>query len=230
VAAGAFTRRPEVGACRPGRGPQFTDLPAFCACRRHSSPTERTPTCKMELWLPQPSASSRRGADEARQSEPDGLERQVRGTGNGGLGGGQGVNANPLAAGVRADTRRPVTTLHEGDSSYALDHPRDQGLRYSPLHEYVRRRRLIQAYYGTGPNSRHGRGRRGTMPRSAPPSAIRMTTTDRGERACRRISLATRLVRCGSAGDAHRRRELHSARQYPGCTTPPSKRATRSTD
>jgi feruloyl esterase len=91
VAAGAFT--PPARGGNAGRGPQFGDLPAFCRVQATLRPTSDS-DIKMELWLP----ASADGSGEAGRTTWNG---KFRGTGNGGLGGGAGVNAGQLAAGVR---------------------------------------------------------------------------------------------------------------------------------
>src|SRR5687767_6120313 len=102
VAAGAFTP-PAAGA----RGQQFNDVPAFCRVQATLKPSSDS-NIKMELWLPV--AASWNG--------------KLRGTGNGGLGGGATVNAGPLANGVRLGyATAGNNTGHEGDSSYAMTHP-----------------------------------------------------------------------------------------------------------
>jgi feruloyl esterase len=111
VAAGAFTPPARGGGpggpAGAGRGPQFTDLPAFCRVQATLKPISDS-DIRMELWLP--AASN--------------WNSKFRGTGNGGLGGGAGVNVNALATGVRAGyAAAGHNTGHEGDSSYALDHP-----------------------------------------------------------------------------------------------------------
>ena len=75
VAAGAFTP-----PARGGRGGTFTDLPAFCRVQATLKPTSDS-DIKMELWLP---AASAEGSGR--------WNGKFRGTGNGGLGGGAGVN------------------------------------------------------------------------------------------------------------------------------------------
>ena len=72
-----------------------------------------------------------------------------RGTGNGGLGGGAGANVNALAAGVRRGyATAGHNTGHEGDSSYALEHPeRIKDFGYRATHEMtVTSKALIRAY------------------------------------------------------------------------------------
>src|SRR4029077_15249352 len=76
---------------------------------------------------------------------------KFRGTGNGGLGGGGAVNANPLANGVRLGyATAGNNTGHEGDSSYAIDHPEKiKDFGYRSTHEMtVASKALIKAFYG----------------------------------------------------------------------------------
>jgi feruloyl esterase len=142
VAAGAFV--PTVRGGGPGapagggRGPQFTDVPAFCRVQATLRPTSDS-EIKMELWLPAASGAP-------------GWNGKFRGTGNGGLGGGAGVNAGQLAAGVRAGyAAAGNNTGHDGDSSYALDHPEKiKDFGYRSAHEMtVASKTLIKAFYGT---------------------------------------------------------------------------------
>ena len=146
VAAGAFTPPARGGAGGPGRGPQFSDLPAFCRVQATLKPTSDS-DIKMELWLP----ASADGSGEAGRTRWNG---KFRGTGNGGLGGGAGVNANALANGLRAGyAAAGHNTGHDGDSSYALDHPEKiKDFGYRSTHEMtVASKALIKAFYGTGP-------------------------------------------------------------------------------
>jgi feruloyl esterase len=132
VGAGAFT--PPPGG-RGGGGNQFANLPAFCRVQATLKPSSDS-DIKMELWMPVEAS----------------WNGKFRGTGNGGLGGGAAVNAGPLANGVRLGyATAGNNTGHEGDSSYAIDHPekvKDFGYRAS--HEMVVvAKALIKAYYGT---------------------------------------------------------------------------------
>jgi feruloyl esterase len=91
---------------------------------------------KMELWMPV--AASWNG--------------KFRGTGNGGLGGGAGVNAGTLANSVRLGYAvAGNNTGHEGDSSYAIGHPEKiKDFGYRAAHEMtVLSKALIKAYYNT---------------------------------------------------------------------------------
>ncbi len=138
VAAGAFTPpAPATGAVAPGgaRGQQFNDLPAFCRIQATLKPSGDS-NIKMELWLPV--AGSWNG--------------KLRGTGNGGLGGGATVGAGPLANGVRLGyATAGNNTGHEGDSSYAMTHPEQiKDFGYRSAHEMtVASKALIKAYYDT---------------------------------------------------------------------------------
>jgi feruloyl esterase len=127
VAAGAFT--PPAGA----RGGQFNDLSAFCRVQATLKPSSDS-DIKMELWMPE--ASRWNG--------------KLRGTGNGGLGGGATVNAGPLANGVRLGyATAGNNTGHEGDSSYAMTHPEKiKDFGYRSAHEMtVAAKAFIKAYY-----------------------------------------------------------------------------------
>jgi len=129
VTAGAFT--PPAGA----RGGQFNDLPAFCRVQATLKPSSDS-NIKMELWMPV--AASWNG--------------KLRGTGNGGLGGGATVNAGPLSNGVRLGyATAGNNTGHEGDSSYAMTHPEQiKDFGYRSAHEMtVASKALIKAYYDT---------------------------------------------------------------------------------
>jgi feruloyl esterase len=132
VAAGAFT--PPAGG-RGGAPNQFANLPAFCRVQATLKPSSDS-DIKMELWMPV--ATSWNG--------------KFRGTGNGGLGGGAAVGAGPLANGVRLGyATAGNNTGHEGDSSYALDHPEKiKDFGYRSAHEMVvASKALIKAYYDT---------------------------------------------------------------------------------
>ncbi len=151
VAAGAFTPPPAparggAGGGAPaaaqaapgrGRGPQFGDLPAFCRVQAALKPSSDS-DIKMELWMPV--AASWNG--------------KLRGTGNGGLGGGAAVGAGALANGVRLGyATTGNNTGHEGDSRYAIDHPEKiKDFGYRAAHEMtVAAKALIKAYYDKGP-------------------------------------------------------------------------------
>jgi feruloyl esterase len=132
VAAGAFT----APAGRGGGGANpFATLPAFCRVQATLKPSSDS-DIKMELWLPV--AASWNG--------------RLRGTGNGGLGGGAAVNANALANGLRLGyATAGNNTGHEGDSSYAIDHPEKiKDFGYRAAHEMtVTSKALIKVYYDT---------------------------------------------------------------------------------
>jgi feruloyl esterase len=131
VEAGAFT--PPPGA--RGGNNQFANVPAFCRIQATLRPSSDS-DIKMELWMPV--AGSWNG--------------KFRGTGNGGLGGGAAVNPGPLANGVRLGyATAGNNTGHEGDSSYAIDHPEKiKDFGYRAAHEtVVASKALIKAYYDT---------------------------------------------------------------------------------
>jgi tannase/feruloyl esterase len=133
VAAGSFVAPGRGGA--PGQA--LTDLPAFCRVQATLRPTADS-NIKMEAWLPTGAA----------------WNGKFRGTGNGGLGGGAGVNTNALANGVRRGyATAGNNTGHEGDSSYALSHPEQiKDFGYRSAHEMtVTSKALIKAFYGVGP-------------------------------------------------------------------------------
>jgi len=130
VQAGVFT--PPAGA-RAGAPNPFASLPAFCRIQATLRPSSDS-DIKMELWMPVAAT----------------WNRKLRGTGNGGLGGGAGVNVNSLANGVRLGyATAGHNTGHEGDSSYALDHPEKiKDFGYRSTHEMtVASKALIKSYY-----------------------------------------------------------------------------------
>jgi len=132
VGAGAFT--PPAGG-RGGAPNQFANLPAFCRVQATLKPSSDS-EIKMELWMPVEAS----------------WNGKFRGTGNGGLGGGATVGAGPLANGVRLGyATAGNNTGHEGDSSYALDHPEKiKDFGYRSAHEMVvTSKALIKAYYDT---------------------------------------------------------------------------------
>jgi feruloyl esterase len=130
IAAGAFQSPLPAG----GRGgPQFNDLPAFCRVQATLKPSDDS-DIKMELWMPE--ASKWNG--------------KLRGTGNGGLGGGAAVNAGLLGTGVRLGyATAGNNTGHEGDSSYAMTHPEKiKDFGYRSAHEMTAASKaLIKAFY-----------------------------------------------------------------------------------
>ena len=136
VAAGALPPPPARGGGPGGSAVNpFADLPALCRVAATLKPTADS-EIKMELWLP----ASWNG--------------KFKGTGNGGLGGGAGVGLNALAAGVRRGyATAGHNTGHEGDSSYALDHPeRIKDFGYRATHEMtVTSKALVRAFYGKTP-------------------------------------------------------------------------------
>ena len=125
---------------RGGRGgapaSPFADLPAFCRVTATLMPSGDS-DIKMELWMP-----------------VTGWNGNLRGTGNGGLGGGAGVNPGALAGGVRRGYATVGNnTGHEGDSSYALSHPEKiKDFGYRSAHEMtVAAKAFIASFYGSGP-------------------------------------------------------------------------------
>jgi len=131
VAAGSFTAPGRGGQ----RGQQLTDLPEFCRVQATLKPSSDS-DIKMELWMPATSA----------------WNGKLRGTGNGGLGGGAGINAGALANGVRRGyATAGNNTGHEGDSSYAIDHPEKiKDFGYRSAHEMtVASKAIVKAFYGT---------------------------------------------------------------------------------
>lgn len=92
---------------------------------------------KIEVWMP-----------------ATGWTGKLRGTGNGGLGGGTGANANALAAGVRRGYATVGSnTGHEGNSSYAIDHPEQiKDFGYRAAHEMTAAAKtLVRSFYGSAP-------------------------------------------------------------------------------
>jgi len=135
VPAGSFVAPARGG----GRGQPLSDLPEFCRVQATLKPSSDS-DIKMELWLP--AASS--------------WNSKLRGTGNGGLGGGAGVNANALANGVRRGyATAGNNTGHDGDSSYALEHPEKiKDFGYRSAHEMtVASKAIVKAFYGSAPKS-----------------------------------------------------------------------------
>ena len=136
VAAGTMPAPPGRGG---GAGTAavnlFADLPAVCRVRATLRPTADS-DIKMELWLPAT------------------WNGKFKGTGNGGLGGGAGVGLNALAAGVRRGyATAGHNTGHDGDSSYALEHPEKiKDFGYRATHEMtVTSKALVRAFYGKAP-------------------------------------------------------------------------------
>jgi feruloyl esterase len=131
VTSGTFT----APAGARGGPQQLADLPEFCRVQATLKPSSDS-DIKMEVWMP--AAAKWNG--------------KLRGTGNGGLGGGATVNAGPLATGIRLGyATAGNNTGHEGDSSYALDHPEKiKDFGYRSAHEMtVTAKALIKAYYDT---------------------------------------------------------------------------------
>jgi feruloyl esterase len=145
VAAGAMPPPPARGG---GAGPAanpLADLPAVCRVAATLRPSADS-DIKMELWLP-----------VRAEGAPGGTawNGKLRGTGNGGLGGGAGVNVNALANGVRRGyATAGHNTGHEGDSSYALEHPEKiKDFGYRATHEMtVTSKALVRAFYGKPPS------------------------------------------------------------------------------
>ena len=168
VGAGTFVQFPTGRGGPPAPAPPaargtagatspFADLPAFCRVTATLTPSDDS-DIKMELWMP---ATSAEGSGEPRRSSQErsratGWNGNLRGTGNGGLGGGSGVNPGALAAGIRRGYATVGNnTGHEGDSSYALNHAEKiKDFGYRSVHEMtVAAKSLTAAFYGTGPKT-----------------------------------------------------------------------------
>ena len=138
VAAGALPPPPARGGGPPagaGAANPFADVPAICRVAATMKPGADS-NIKIEVWMP---ATNWNG--------------KLRGTGNGGLGGGTAPAPNALAAGVRRGYATVGSnTGHEGDSSYALEHPEQiKDFGYRSAHEMtVAAKALIKAFYGSG--------------------------------------------------------------------------------
>ncbi len=135
IPAGAMPAPPSRGG-GPAANP-FADLPALCRVRATLTPSADS-DIRMELWMPVT------------------WNGRLRGTGNGGLGGGVGANVTALAAGVRRGyATAGHNTGHEGDSRYALDHPEKiKDFGYRATHEMtVASKALIRAFYGRAPQA-----------------------------------------------------------------------------
>jgi feruloyl esterase len=134
VAAGQFALPAGTPPTFGGRGPNFTDLPAFCRVTATAAPTSDS-EIKIEVWMP-----------------AEGWNGKLHGTGNGGLGGNLsfGGLATAMHGGFAAAAEN---TGHENGSSYALDHPEkiiDFGDRAA--HEMtVAAKAAIAAFYGSAP-------------------------------------------------------------------------------
>jgi len=139
VAAGSFVapgRGPSTGSGQAA-GQLLADLPAFCRVQATLRPSIDS-DIRMELWLPVATA----------------WNGKLKGTGNGGLGGGTAVNAGALANGVRRGyATAGNNTGHAGDSSYALSHPEQiKDFGYRSAHEMtVTSKALIKAFYEKAP-------------------------------------------------------------------------------
>ena len=160
---------------------------------------------------------------------------KLRGTGNGGLGGGAGVNAGALANGVRLGyATAGNNTGHEGDSRYAIDHPEKiKDFGYRAAHEMtVASKALIKAFYDKASDllgDRRGRRRhdRRAQLRAAIPRGLRCHRRHRHVVVPDPPHVRPDVV---LAGDAPGRGELHPAGEISRCCTMPlSPRATRST-
>lgn len=132
VAAGAFT--PPRSAGGGGNADAYKNLPAFCRVAATVKPTSDS-NIKMEVWMP-----------------ATGWKGTFQGNGSAGIGG--SMPYGDLAASLRAGYATAGSdTGHEGDSSYALDHPErviDFGDRSG--HEVpVKAKAVIAAFYGNGP-------------------------------------------------------------------------------
>jgi feruloyl esterase len=142
VAAGSFVAPARGG----GPGQALSDLPAFCRVQATLKPSPDS-DIRMELWLP----ASANGSGDTSLGIWNG---KLRGTGNGGLGGGTAVNPGALANGVRRGyATAGNNTGHAGDSSYALSHPEQiKDFGYRSAHEMtVASKAIITAFYGTAP-------------------------------------------------------------------------------
>ena len=135
VAAGALPPPPARGGGPGGAAANpFADVPAICRVAATMKPGADS-NIKIEVWMP---AANWNG--------------KLRGTGNGGLGGGTAPAPNALAAGVRRGyTTVGSNTGHEGNSSYALEHPEQiKDFGYRSAHEMtVAAKALIRAFYGS---------------------------------------------------------------------------------
>lgn len=138
VAAGAFQPPATAQRLPPGFAPvDYTHLPAFCRVQASARPSSDS-DIRVEVWLPVASA----------------WNGKLRGTGNGGLGGGTGASPRALAQAMSLGYATTGTnTGHQGDSSYAVDHPEQiKDFGYRSAHEMtLTAKALIQAYYGRAP-------------------------------------------------------------------------------
>ena len=135
VAAGAFPAPAGRGG-GAGADDPFASLPAFCRVAATLTPSSDS-DIRMEVWMP-----------------ATGWNGKLRGTGNGGLGGGAGANPRALAGGVSLGYATVGSnTGHDGDTSYAMDHPEKiKDFGYRSAHEMtVTAKALMTAFYGTGP-------------------------------------------------------------------------------
>jgi feruloyl esterase len=137
VAAGAFQPPPGPAGPRGFAPPRYDDLPAFCRVHASARPSSDS-DIRIEVWLPV-------AAD---------WNGKLRGTGNGGLGGGTGASPRALANAMRGGYVSVGTnTGHQGDSSYAIDHPEQiKDFGYRSAHEMtLTTKALMRAFYGHGP-------------------------------------------------------------------------------
>jgi Tannase and feruloyl esterase len=137
VAAGAFQPPPGPAGPTGFAPPRYDDLPAFCRVQASARPSSDS-DIRIEIWLPLPSA----------------WNGKLRGTGNGGLGGGTGASPRALSEAMRGGYVSVGTnTGHAGDSSYAIDHPEQiKDFGYRSAHEMtLTAKALMRAYYGRGP-------------------------------------------------------------------------------
>lgn len=131
VAAGAFA---PPGGAQGRQAALFQGLGAFCRVALTAKPSSDS-DIRIEVWMP-----------------ATGWNNNLRGVGNVGLGG--SIDLNALATTVRMGFAAVGSdTGHQGDSSYALNHPEkviDFG--YRAAHEMtVKAKAIIAAYYGNGP-------------------------------------------------------------------------------
>jgi feruloyl esterase len=131
VDAGAFA---PPGGAQGRQAAVFKSLAAFCRVALTAKPTSDS-DIRIEVWMP-----------------ATGWNNNLRGVGNVGLGG--SVDINALAATLRMGYAAVGSdTGHQGDSSYALNHPEkviDFG--YRAAHEMtVKAKAIIAAFYGNGP-------------------------------------------------------------------------------
>src|ERR1700733_5086074 len=148
VAAGAYVPPAPAGGAAGarggagrGRGPQFTDLPAFCRVTATLKPSSDS-DIKMELWMPAASAQGF-GSWNGKFVVP----------GNGGFAG--ALAPAGLATALRSGYAAATTdTGHEGGSgAFMLDHPEKlTDFADRAIHETtVAGKAIVSAFYGNGP-------------------------------------------------------------------------------